>query len=81
MTGDGFKILRDRNAGGTWNIIVEGKSGIALQSCGIDRDEVVKRLKSEINELEARLGWPDEDRIDIIGGNGNDGDHYEAVQI
>ena len=82
MTPDSdFKIMSEHCKNGIFDILISGNSGITLRSCGIDRDEVIGRLKSEIIELESRLNWPDEKRIDVIGQNGNDGDHYEAVQI
>ena len=43
-----------------------------------------KHLRSKVTELERQLKalkweWPSEERIDIIGPNGNDGEHYAKL--
>lgn len=57
------------------------------QEVNISFDEIEavksKRLQMFIRDngglmLKLTDDWPDEERIDIIGQNGNDGDHYDA---
>lgn len=76
-----FKVVGECCKNGVWDIWLTGKSGITLRSCGLNRGEVINRLQDEIHKLESALDWPDEKRIDVIGQNGNDGDHYEALSV
>lgn len=71
-----IKIIRESEKNGIHDIIMSGPRGVTVRSCGINRGETIARIEKEIAEVEQRLEWPDETRIDIIGTNGNDGDHY-----
>ena len=43
-------------------------------------EEIAKRLNYYNSEVIKHNTWPDtEERIDIIGSNGNCGDHYEVI--
>lgn len=54
---------------------------IKFQKCIFDFEDVCKEYHSRNKRHDHETGedWPDEDRMDIIGQNGNDGDHYEKI--
>ena len=63
------------------------KYGVLLKDAPLSRRELLQHAKEEaldlaeylqtLIDMEQPKQWPkDESRIDIIGSNGNDGDHY-----
>ena len=40
--------------------------------------DVFEAIVETPEESRAALAWPDESRIDVIGQNGNDGEHYSS---
>lgn len=46
-----------------------------------DARKVLFYAQAEVERLEAKLSpeWPTDDRIDTIGQNGNDGEHYQPL--
>ena len=56
---------------------------IKFQKCIFDFEDVCKEYHSRNKRHDHETGedWPDEDRMDIIGQNGNNGEHYESEQI
>ena len=56
---------------------------IKFQKCIFDFEDVCKEYHSRNKRHDHETGedWPDEDRMDIIGQNGNNGEHYESEHI
>jgi hypothetical protein len=52
---------------------------IKFQKCIFDFEDVCKEYHSRNKRHDHETGedWPDEDRMDIIGQNGNNGEHYQ----
>ena len=42
--------------------------------------DVFEAIVETPEQSRAALEWPDDTRIDVIGQNGNDGEHYYASQ-
>ena len=68
------------------------KYGVSLDKSGLTSLELLQHAKEEALDLaeylqacidletssvSAGLVWPTEERIDVIGTNGNDGEHYD----
>ena len=63
------------------------KYGVALKDAPLSRSQLLQHAKEEALDMAEYLqtlldaedhpAWPEEARIDNIGQNGNDGDHYE----
>jgi hypothetical protein len=56
---------------------------IKFQKCIFDFEDVCKEYHSRNKRHDHETGedWPDEDRMDIIGQNGNNGLHYEDPAV
>lgn len=58
---------------GCANILTKSNLSTAINKS--NKAQIENQIQAEVNKID----WPDEPRIDSIGANGNDGEHYEIL--